>query len=145
MKDSLLAFALLAAHGEDFPTSAGAVKITPIQHASFLLEAAGKTLYVDPAMGDYAGRPKADYILITDIHGDHGTAGGGGQARGRGRDFERREESAGTVSGGSDPDVQPEARAGARQALPRQRARQRLRPGVRRQALLQISTWPSSA
>jgi L-ascorbate metabolism protein UlaG (beta-lactamase superfamily) len=62
---------LLAAPGDDFQTSAGTVKITPIQHASFLLEAGGKMLYVDPAMGDYAGRPKADYILITDIHGDH--------------------------------------------------------------------------
>ena len=71
MKYSLLALFLLAAPSEDFPTSAGAARITPIQHASFLLEAGGKALYVDPAMGDYAGRPKADYILITDIHGDH--------------------------------------------------------------------------
>jgi L-ascorbate metabolism protein UlaG (beta-lactamase superfamily) len=49
----------------------GPVKATPIQHASLMLEAGGKVLYVDPAQGNYDGRPKADFILITDIHGDH--------------------------------------------------------------------------
>ena len=56
---------------EEIPTSAGPVKMTPIQHASLMLEAGGKVIYIDPAMGDYEGRPKADLILITDIHGDH--------------------------------------------------------------------------
>ena len=28
-------------------------------------------LYVDPASGSYEGLARADYILITDIHGDH--------------------------------------------------------------------------
>src|SRR5579872_437670 len=54
-----------------FPTDAGTVQITPIQHASFMIEAGGKVIYVDPAQGSYDGRPKADLILITDIHGDH--------------------------------------------------------------------------
>jgi L-ascorbate metabolism protein UlaG (beta-lactamase superfamily) len=36
-----------------------------------LLQAGGKTIYVDPAPGSYDGRPRADVILITDIHGDH--------------------------------------------------------------------------
>ncbi len=49
----------------------GSEKLTAIQHASFYLEAAGKVLYVDPAMGDLSNSPKADFILITDIHGDH--------------------------------------------------------------------------
>jgi L-ascorbate metabolism protein UlaG (beta-lactamase superfamily) len=28
-------------------------------------------MYIDPAQGTYDGLPQADYILITDIHGDH--------------------------------------------------------------------------
>src|SRR5579885_1250509 len=65
------ASALFAAPAEEFATSAGPLRLTPIQHASLIIEAAGKVLYVDPAQGSYEGRPKADYILITDIHGDH--------------------------------------------------------------------------
>src|SRR5271163_4776212 len=55
-----------------FATSAGPVKITPLYHASTLIEAGGKTIYLDPAEpAKLAGLPKADLILITDIHGDH--------------------------------------------------------------------------
>ena len=37
-----------------------------------MLEWSGKVIHVDPwSKGDYAGLPKADLILITDIHGDH--------------------------------------------------------------------------
>ncbi|HEY7388980.1 MAG TPA: MBL fold metallo-hydrolase [Bryobacteraceae bacterium] len=60
-----------AAAPESFPTSAGTLEITPIQHASLVIQAGGKVLYVDPAMGSYNGLPQADYILITDIHQDH--------------------------------------------------------------------------
>jgi L-ascorbate metabolism protein UlaG (beta-lactamase superfamily) len=57
---------------QTFSTSAGPVKITPIYHASLVIEAAGKTIYLDPAApGNFAGLPPADLILITDIHGDH--------------------------------------------------------------------------
>jgi len=65
------AAALAAAPADEFSTSAGTLQITPIQHASLMLKAGGKVLYVDPAMGSYDGLPQADYILITDIHGDH--------------------------------------------------------------------------
>jgi L-ascorbate metabolism protein UlaG (beta-lactamase superfamily) len=52
-------------------TNAGDLKITPVQHASVMLEFAGKTIHVDP-VGDYSRMNKpADLILITDIHGDH--------------------------------------------------------------------------
>jgi L-ascorbate metabolism protein UlaG (beta-lactamase superfamily) len=55
-----------------FPTSSGPVKITPIYHASLLIEASGKAIYLDPAKpGNFAGLPPADLILVTDIHGDH--------------------------------------------------------------------------
>ena len=38
-------------------------------HASFLLKASGKNLYIDPYAGEYV--EKADVILITHNHRDH--------------------------------------------------------------------------
>jgi len=62
-------------------TSAGPVKITPIYHASALIQAGGKNIYIDPARpvprprsGDYSyftGLPAADLILVTHAHPDH--------------------------------------------------------------------------
>ena len=63
--------AVFAAAAENFPTSSGMLQITPIQHASLMIQAGGKVMYLDPAQGKYDGLPQADYILITDIHGDH--------------------------------------------------------------------------
>jgi L-ascorbate metabolism protein UlaG (beta-lactamase superfamily) len=55
-------------------TSSGELKITPVTHASLMLEFSGKTIHVDPT-GDYSRMNKpADLILITDIHGDHMSA-----------------------------------------------------------------------
>lgn len=60
------------AQTQTFSTSDGDVKITPIYHASVLIQAAGKTIYVDPAApGNFAGLPKADLILVSHIHFDH--------------------------------------------------------------------------
>jgi L-ascorbate metabolism protein UlaG (beta-lactamase superfamily) len=57
---------------QTFSTSAGPVKITPIYHASTLIEAGGKVIYLDPANpAKLDGLPKADLILITDLHPDH--------------------------------------------------------------------------
>jgi L-ascorbate metabolism protein UlaG (beta-lactamase superfamily) len=57
---------------QTFPTSAGDVRITPLNHASTLIEAGGKTIYLDPAKPvKFASMTKADLVLITDIHGDH--------------------------------------------------------------------------
>jgi len=60
-----------ARKSEEFPTSAGAVRLTPIEHAAVLLEAAGRAIYIDPASGNYDGLPKADLLIVTDIHPDH--------------------------------------------------------------------------
>ena len=69
---SVSVFAQTARPTQTFDTSAGPVKITPVYHASLVIEAAGKTIYLDPsAPGNFAGLPPADLILITDIHGDH--------------------------------------------------------------------------
>lgn len=59
-------------HVEEFHTNADAVKITPVRHASMMIEAGGQVIHVDPwSQGNYEGLPKADLILITDIHADH--------------------------------------------------------------------------
>jgi L-ascorbate metabolism protein UlaG (beta-lactamase superfamily) len=69
---ALASLACAAAEPQVFPTSAGPVKITPLNHASTRIEAGGRTIYLDPAKPvKFAGLPKADLILITDIHGDH--------------------------------------------------------------------------
>jgi len=53
-------------------TAGGDLKITPINHATLMLELGGKVIYVDPvSAGDYTGLPQADLLLITDIHPDH--------------------------------------------------------------------------
>ncbi len=63
---------LAAATADTISTSKGPLKITPIKHASVMLEFGGKVIHVDPwSQGDYTGLPKADVIFITDIHGDH--------------------------------------------------------------------------
>ncbi len=58
---------------EEFQTKLGVVKITPIRHASMLIEAGEKAIYVDPwSQGSFEGLPpKADLVLVTDIHPDH--------------------------------------------------------------------------
>ena len=69
---TLSPYAHAAAEPQTFSTSAGPVKITPLNHASTLIEAGGKVIYLDPAKPvNFSGLPKADLILITDIHGDH--------------------------------------------------------------------------
>ena len=61
-----------AREAETVPTSSGDIRITPVTHGSLMLEFGGKVIHVDPwGRGDYSGLPKADLILITDIHGDH--------------------------------------------------------------------------
>jgi L-ascorbate metabolism protein UlaG (beta-lactamase superfamily) len=65
-------FAHSATAAQTFPTAVGAVKITPLYHASTLIEAGGKVIYLDPAKpANLGGLPKADLILITHTHPDH--------------------------------------------------------------------------
>ena len=54
-------------------TSSDDLTITPIRHGTVMLDFEGKTWYVDPwsQAPNLDTLPKADVILITDIHGDH--------------------------------------------------------------------------
>ena len=57
---------------QTFETSAGPVKITPIYHATVLVEIPGTEIYIDPAKpAPVDDLPLANFILITDVHGDH--------------------------------------------------------------------------
>ncbi|MDR5589825.1 MBL fold metallo-hydrolase [Christiangramia sp. SM2212] len=49
------------------------IEITPISHATAVFKWGGKVFYTDPVGGAAAfeGKAKPDFILITDIHGDH--------------------------------------------------------------------------
>lgn len=54
------------------PAEGGDIEIRPIQHGSLLLSFAGQHIFIDPwSSGPLPSEPKADLILITDIHGDH--------------------------------------------------------------------------
>jgi L-ascorbate metabolism protein UlaG (beta-lactamase superfamily) len=62
------------AQSDVIPTNKGDLRITPIVHASLMLQWDGKVIHVDPSGavgGDFNGLPKADLILVTDVHGDH--------------------------------------------------------------------------
>ncbi len=54
-------------------TKTGSLTVQPVQHASLVLEAGGKTLYSDPVGGAvaYKGLPTLDVLVITHTHGDH--------------------------------------------------------------------------
>jgi L-ascorbate metabolism protein UlaG (beta-lactamase superfamily) len=48
-------------------------KVTPISHATMVIDWDGTIIYVDPVGGAelFSEQPKPDIILVTDIHGDH--------------------------------------------------------------------------
>ena len=78
---SLLLFAFLALplHAQEgfetdvIKTSAGALEITFLGHASLMMKFGGRTIYVDPfsEVADFSKLPKADLLLITHEHEDH--------------------------------------------------------------------------
>ena len=58
---------------EKFKTDQGAAIITPVNHATLVVEWGGKTIYVDPVGQPawYKSFPKPDLVLLTHVHGDH--------------------------------------------------------------------------
>ena len=67
-----LALPVAAAPAQIFVTAAGPVTITPIYHATAMIQAGNDRIYIDPANpANIAGLAPGDLIVITDIHGDH--------------------------------------------------------------------------
>ena len=63
-----------AGHGTDaFASATGEVTVTPISHASFVMQTPAGVIYVDPVgeASSYADQPAPDLILVTHEHGDH--------------------------------------------------------------------------
>ena len=58
---------------EEFKTAKGKVVVTPINHATMVVEWDGKIIYVDPVGQPdwYKNFSKPDVILLTHVHGDH--------------------------------------------------------------------------
>jgi len=57
---------------DEFATSAGAVRITVINHATMMVEGGGQVIHVDPVGAQrYASLPQADVILVAHTHPDH--------------------------------------------------------------------------
>jgi len=55
-----------------FQTFHNPVRVTPLYHASLLIEEGNKAFYIDPATpASFAGLPPADVILITDTSSGH--------------------------------------------------------------------------
>lgn len=53
-------------------TKPDSLSILPIEHASLILAYKDAVIYIDPVGADlYKDKEKPNYILITDIHGDH--------------------------------------------------------------------------
>ncbi len=53
-------------------TDAGPLQITPLHHATFYMQYAGKVLWFDPwSKADLDTTPRADYVFVSDIHHDH--------------------------------------------------------------------------
>ncbi len=70
---AFLPFLNLSFAAEEFKTAKGKLIITPINHATLVVEWNGKTIYVDPVgmAGWYKAFPKPDLVLLTHVHGDH--------------------------------------------------------------------------
>jgi L-ascorbate metabolism protein UlaG (beta-lactamase superfamily) len=67
-----LAFSVLLRAADTEKTAAGDLVITPVHHGSLMLQFGGKVIHIDPwSQGNYSSLPRADYIFITDLHGDH--------------------------------------------------------------------------
>ncbi len=69
---SLLAIAALLPAAPAAAQDELEVKVTPLYHATFVLQFGDQTIIVDPvARGDYRGFSEPSAILITDVHPDH--------------------------------------------------------------------------
>ena len=95
--------------GDRIATDNGALVIHPVNHATFVMQWNGKTVYVDPVGGakPFADLPKPDLVLVTHVHFDHfdpktleAVVPAGGQAVARRPQDGRREDARGAAGQG---------------------------------------------
>lgn len=72
-KQADLADVVTEAPVEETMTEINPVTVTPISHATMVLNIGGVNVYVDPVGGAdaFVGQAPANIVLVTDIHGDH--------------------------------------------------------------------------
>lgn len=60
-------------HSDTYETAKGPLAITPIHHATFVMEWKGETIYCDPIGGAdrFSGFPAPTLVIVTHHHGDH--------------------------------------------------------------------------
>ncbi len=65
--------ALETTDASEIPETSDSLNIIPISHATMVLEYGNLVFYIDPVGGVdvFKDQQKPDYVLITDIHGDH--------------------------------------------------------------------------
>lgn len=85
----------------NFTSSMGEVAITPLGHASLLIEVDEQVIHVDPwsNVADYSTQPDADLVLVTHDHGDHFDQAALDQVMGSGTTFVMDERTAGQFQG----------------------------------------------
>lgn len=67
---------MTATSSEDTDTIAANIEVVPVSHATAVIKFDDKVFYIDPVGGKeaFAGMDAPDFVLVTDIHGDHMSA-----------------------------------------------------------------------
>ena len=70
---SVVHFCIIYAQQEVLPATGGDIVLTPVLHATMVLQWNDRTIYVDPYGGaeKFSGFPVPDFVVITHAHGDH--------------------------------------------------------------------------
>ena len=65
----LFSFVITSSFAQTYKDST--IELLPIEHASLIINALDKSIAIDPVGSNKVSKKSIDFILITDIHGDH--------------------------------------------------------------------------